>query len=357
MSVVSQDLKCIVDEGILSPEDFKGKNILLLGSTGMILSYVARFLVEMNEAYGLNMKIFLQGRTLERIRKRHAVLEGKAGVVFEAFDIANGIPSEISVDFIIHGASPANGAAFVTRPVDTILPNVQGTKAVLDYARSNNARVLYMSSTAIYGDVSGLDREYISESDYGIIDPLDERASYYESKRLGEQLCLAYFRQYKTVASIVRIPYTYGPSYELSADTRIFPKCIRKIVVGEDVEMFHEETLLQYTYSADVASALLLCLLKGKAGEAYNVCRMDGIAMEDMVKKVAEDALCKDRARVIIKKNDDNYYFHGKKTVNLQWMDNKKLESIGWKSCFDFDHGLKQTIRGVEEFNDLGALR
>lgn len=357
MSVVNQDLKRIVDEGVLEPETFKNKNFLLLGATGMIMSYVARFLYQMNKHYHLNMKIFLQGRSIERLRKRHEVLEGKTGIVFEVFDILEGIPSKITVDYIIHGASLASGVDFINKPVETILPNVQGTKKVLDYAKGNNARVLYMSSTAIYGNVSGLGKHRISENDYGIVDPLAERASYYESKRLGEQLCAAYSRQYQTSASIVRIPYTYGPSYDLSLDKRILPKCIRKILNGQTVELFHEETKLQYTYSADVASAMLICLLKGKKGEAYNVCRMDGMELENMVKKIVDSVFEENMAKVIIKNHNEDYYFADRKDVNLQWMDNSKIESLGWKSCFNFAQGLEQTIHGIDEFNDLGALQ
>ena len=355
MSVIREDMKRTVDKGVLNPELLRGKKFLLLGSTGMILSYMARFLTEMNDEYQLDMRILLQGRSAARLRARHGYLEDRDGVSFEAFDISAGIPENISVDYIIHGASPANGTFFIKRPVDTIMPNVLGTRSVLEYAKEKKARVLYMSSTAIYGDVSGIAKQYISENDYGIVDPLDERASYYESKRLGEQMCSAYSRQYGVSASVARIPYTYGPSYDLEADLRIFPRCIKKILAGEEVELFHEDTLLQYTYAADVASALLIGLQNGESGQAYNVCRLDGMSMEDMVKNIAEANPHGSKAEIIIKGNDADYYFKDKKTVNLQWMSNEKLVSIGWKSCFDFPLGLAQTIRGIKEFNSIGA--
>ncbi len=351
MSIINQDMKHIIREGVLDPELLRNKRFLLLGSTGMILSYAARFLAEMNEEYSLNMRIVLQGRSIERLRMRHNTIKEKPGISFEVFDISTGIPDKIFVDYVIHGASPANGVFFLEKPVDTISPNVRGAISVLEYAKDKGVQVLYMSSTAIYGDVRSLGIQYISEHDYGIVNPLESRASYYESKRLGEQLCNAYNRQYGVEVCIARIPYTYGPCYDLSEDSRIFPRCIKKIITGKDIELFHEDKLLQYTYVGDVVSALLICLLRGESGEAYNVCRMDGMSMENMVMTMASFMPENARSKVIVKENDDSYYFKNKKTVNLQWMSNLKLESLGWKSCFSFNYGLRQTIQGIKELN------
>ena len=212
MKVIYEDMEYLAEKHLTCFSQLENKRILITGSTGMIMSYMSEFLVRLNKKYKLNMIIYLQGRNKEKLYKKHRAICLEENVFLVDFDILNKIPDDISFDYIVHGASPAATKYFLEQPVDTILPNVNGLMNMLNYAKNVNSggtKVVFCSSNVIYGKVNSA---AITENDYGIIDILGERSCYVESKRMGEQLCVAYHRQYGIFANIVRVPYTYGPT-------------------------------------------------------------------------------------------------------------------------------------------------
>ena len=99
------------------------------------------------------------------------------------------------VDYIVHAASPANPVQYSTNPVGTILANTLGTYNTLELARKNKAQYCYISTMEIYGK---LETNYdIKEEEYGAVDSLNVRSCYPESKKMGENLCIAYKEQYR----------------------------------------------------------------------------------------------------------------------------------------------------------------
>ena len=325
----------------------KGKSILLTGSTGMIMSYMAEILAYLNKEHSLEMKIYLHGRNMQRLKSRHNDIVDMEGIFFLDFDVIENIPQNINFDYIVHGASPAGTKAFLENPVGTILPNVYGIRNILEYAKGHNTKVCFLSSNAIYGTIN---KSLISETDYGIVDPLGERACYIESKRLAEQLCVAYNKQYGIKASIARIPFTYGPTYDLKNDTRALARFIKCIIENKDIEIFEDATPLQYTYAADVVSAILYMMDDEKAaGEAFNICTTAAMNMQDIIDTMLLACSEKSKSRLIIKKDQSEYYFGKNKDINLSLMDNTKLINLGWHECYDFPSGLKQTILGAYE--------
>ena len=79
---------------------------------------------------------------------------------------------------------------------------------------------MFFSSGEVYGSTED-NYTSIKEFDYGYLDPLKIRSCYGESKRMGENICVAYSHQYKINCSIVRPFHTYGPGLNLN-DGRVF---------------------------------------------------------------------------------------------------------------------------------------
>lgn len=342
--IIYQDMERICKEHIDCFSQLKDKSILLIGSTGTILSYMAEFLVALNFKYNLGIKIYLHGRNRVKLEQRHKKILNEKDVFLMEFDLLKGIPDNIHFDYIVHGASPAATNFFLNAPVDTILPNVYGMNNVLDYAKNEigGVKALFLSSNAIYGRV---DKKVITEDIYGLIDPLADRSCYVEAKRLTEQLCVAYAKQYKVKSYIARVPFTYAPNYDLENDKRAIPRFIKKIIEDKDIEMFQDDTPIQYTYVADVISGFLYILLKGETLPigVYNVCSSNCMDMKNIVDIMIKSSNSK--SKIILK--DEDYYFKNNKELDFTFVDNKKLKSLGWTEQFDFSSGLKQTILGI----------
>ena len=93
---------------------------------------------------------------------------------------------------------------------------------------------------------------------------------------MGENMCVAWCHQYGVPAMAVRLEHTYGPTMDLNNDRRVFAEFVADIVNRRDIVMksdgLSERT---FCYAADAMDGFLRVLLKGKAGETYNIGNME----------------------------------------------------------------------------------
>lgn len=283
------------------------------------------------------MHIMLAGRDKERMLQRfNAYTEGRdyTFVPYDAttFDIPN-----IPADYIIHAASNADPAMIASHPVETMRANIIGLDALFRHS-SPNSRVLYVSSSEVYGRKSGT--EPYREEDYGFVDLLNPRASYPSSKRAAETFCAAYGKEYSRDFVIVRPGHIYGPTAKRtdSRASSVFPF---EVLDGKDIVMKSAGTQMRsYCYCLDCASAILSVLTTGASGNAYNISNRDSVVN---IRQMAE-AFAKSGGRKVV---FDIPSEAEKMSYNL--MDNsslnaEKLESLGWHACFSMDEGAKHTL-------------
>jgi UDP-glucuronate decarboxylase len=138
------------------------------------------------------------------------------------------------IDEIYHLASIASPEKYKMYPIETIMVNFQGTKNVLDLAVIYNSKVMFTSTSEVYGDplIHPQPEEY-----YGNVNTIGERSCYDESKRLAETLIYEYRKIYKIGAKIVRIFNTYGP-YMDEKDGRVITNFIYKLKNNEPLEIY-----------------------------------------------------------------------------------------------------------------------
>ncbi|MCR5616801.1 MAG: NAD-dependent epimerase/dehydratase family protein [Clostridiales bacterium] len=316
-------------------ERLKGKKVFLTGCTGMLVSPVADILFHLNEAYGYGIRVILAARNMERTKKR---FEGK-DFEFVQYDATSSDPIDIDTDLIIHGASNANPAAYTKEPVETMLANTTGLKVLLDLARKNDARILYVSSSEVYGKKDNSDP--FPEDYYGSVDILNPRACYPNAKRMAETMCVAYSEEYGIDPVIVRPGHIYGPTITES-DSRATAQFTRKAANGEDIVMKSMGTQLRsYCYMLDCASAVLCVLLNGEKNTAYNISNPGSVCS---IRDIAEALARAGNVKVVFDVPSDTE----KKGYNL--MDNsslrsERLESLGWRAEFSLDEGAARTLR------------
>lgn len=100
--------------------------------------------------------------------------------------------SHLIVDQIYHLASPASPPHYMYNPVKTIKVNSIGTINMLGLARRVRARLLFASTSEVYGDPEVHPQK---ETYFGNVNPFGPRSCYDESKRVAEAMCYAYAQQ------------------------------------------------------------------------------------------------------------------------------------------------------------------
>lgn len=192
--IIEDDVDAILKENI-SWEKLKGKTFLITGASGMVGQYITFLLLRLNQIKNYNIKIIAMCHNIHKAEKTFRDFLNDKNLLIISQNIEDRLKYNEKVDYIVHAASPANPIKYSTDPVGTILANTLGTYNTLELARENKAQYCYISTMEIYGK---LDINYdIKEEEYGAIDSLNVRSCYPESKKMGENLCIAYKEQYR----------------------------------------------------------------------------------------------------------------------------------------------------------------
>ena len=105
---------------------------------------------------------------------------------------------------------------------------------LLDVARSVGARMLFVSTSEVYGDP--LEHPQ-TEGYHGNVNPVGERSCYDEAKRFAEAITMAYHRHHGVDTRIVRIFNTYGPRMHPN-DGRVISNFIVQALLNLDITVY-----------------------------------------------------------------------------------------------------------------------
>lgn len=314
-----------------------GKSVIITGATGTIGSFVADALIRINQQNTANLKVYLAGRDLEKLQMQY---EGCSDVGFLKYDMNSPIEFNIQVDYIIHTAGNAHPAAFNGNPVGTTVGNIESTFELLEYLRKHQGkRLLYVSSGEVYGqgDVSldAFKEEYV-----GYVNILSPRSCYSLSKRMTENLCASYWKQYGVETVIVRPCHTYGP-YMTSTDNRAHVQFFHNALAGEDIVLKSAGSQMRsYNYVGDCVSALLTVLVNGASGEAYNLANPDArLTIAQFAEKIAKAA-----SQKIIFEAPSSTDIANRSPILKQVLNSKKVEKLGWTPAFSVEDGICHTL-------------
>lgn len=318
---------------------FKGKSILITGSTGLIGSSVVDLLMVANEQLDLNLTIYALGRNLKKIRNRFFATKVKKCVVAILYDATKTFQFNHKADYIIHAASNATPSLYTDQPVETMQGNILGLMSLLEFSKRQNVdKILYVSSSEVYGEFN-TDKPLL-ESNYGYIDILDPRSSYSMGKRVSETLCISYLKEYQVNSVIVRPGHIYGPSAK-KEDSRVSSAFVYDALQGKKIVMKSKgRQIRSYTYSIDCATAILVALANGKSGEAYNISNPNSIvSIAEMAKVIAD--LGKVGLSFDLPTKSDSRKFNPMINSSLN---SEKIYSLGWKALFDVKQGFRYTL-------------
>ena len=241
-------------------------------------------------------------------------------------------PIKLEVDRIWHLACPASPIHYQSNPIRTAKTNFLGTYNMLGLANRVNARILYASTSEIYGDPEVHPQP---ESYRGAVNPVGIRSCYDEGKRIGETLCFDYNRMHSTDIRVVRIFNTYGPRMSPN-DGRVVSNFIIQALRGNPLTIYGDGTQTRsFCYVDDLLEGMNKLMESNYMGPMN--CGNDG---EFTIIELAEKVIKKINHNLKIEfrplPQDDPLQ---RKPV-LDFLNNK----FGWKPKISLDEGLDKTI-------------
>jgi len=173
---------------------------------------------------------------------------------------------------VVHFAAESHVDRSIDGPDVFVRTNVLGTQVMLDVARKqwqedacmDTARLLYISTDEVYGDLPLESTEKFTESS-----PIRPSSPYSVSKAAGDMMAQAYHRTYGMPTLVTRSSNNYGPR---QYPEKLIPLTIKKALASEPIPVYGDgRNVRDWLYVEDNCRAIDAVLRKGIPGHVYNV--------------------------------------------------------------------------------------
>ncbi|MFG6496364.1 SDR family oxidoreductase [Fictibacillus sp. UD] len=265
------------------------KKIVITGVAGFLGSHLAKVLLSKNNKV-IGLDNFSTGK-----KQNLLAFSSNPNFIFIDMDVSLEKVKELDelndIDEIYHLASPASPAFYQKSPFDTIAVNTIGTKNMLDIAKRNKAKLVYLSTSEVYGDPE----IHPQHEDYnGSVNTWGPRACYDEGKRLGEVFCYLYYELFNLQIKVARIFNTYSAGLR-NDDGRVISNFITQALKGENITVYGDGTQTRsFCYVDDTIKALMLMMDNDMAnGELINIGNSEEISvikLAELIKKLTNSS-------------------------------------------------------------------
>lgn len=238
-----------------------------------------------------------------------------------------------NIDQIYHLACMASPKYYQSFPLQTIKTCVNGTINILDYARRNYAKVLFTSTSEIYGEP--LEHPQ-SETYRGNVNTLGIRSCYDEGKRIAETIMMEYNRLYNVDTKIVRLFNTYGPRMN-KQDGRVISNFIHQALSNSKITIYGDGSQTRsLCYIDDTVDGLVKMMNSNENGPINlgNPCENNINYIADLIIKLSNSTSIKENLPI---PNDDPT----RRCPDIT----KAITLLGWEPKVTLEDGLKLTIQ------------
>jgi UDP-glucose 4-epimerase len=192
-----------------------------------------------------------------------------------------------TVDVCIHLAAAVGVKLIVDRPVESLLRNIRGNDIVISTAAELGRKLLYASTSEIYGKNG---RGPLHEESERILGSTSTtRWSYSTSKAMGEILAFGYNRELGAENIVVRLFNTVGPR-QAGQYGMVLPRFVRQALAGEPLTVYGDGTQSRcFLHVNDTVRALRTLLETPSAlGDVFNVGSTEEITILDLAARVLD---------------------------------------------------------------------
>lgn len=167
-------------------------------------------------------------------------------------------------DVVYHLAAQIHVDRSIEYPQETIDINVTGTLHILEAVRKFNKRMVFASSSEVYGtsQVDFMDEKH----------QLDAQSPYAASKAAADRLCFSYWKTYGTKVAILRNFNTFGPYQNDDSYGGVIAIFTKAALKHKPMNIFGTgEQKRDYMYIADALKGYELCVEKELWGKPVNI--------------------------------------------------------------------------------------
>lgn len=300
------------------------RKIIVTGGAGFLGSHLCDLLLQQNHHVLCVDNYFSSSR-----KNLQSIIDNKN---FEVIRQDVCIPLYAEADEIFHLACPASPKYYQIDPIQTLKTSVLGTLNMLGLAKRTKAKLLFTSTSEIYGDpqVHPQPEEY-----WGNVNPIGPRACYDEGKRAAETLCRDYAKIHDVDSKIVRIFNTYGPRMA-TGDGRVVSNFIMQALRGEKLTIYGSgKQTRSFCYVDDLVQGLLLMMSSDFSGP-FNLGNPEEYNMIELALKIKD--LCNSTSELeFVSLPVDDPQQRKPNTSKAQ-------QGLNWTPTTNLETGLKKTI-------------
>jgi UDP-glucose 4-epimerase len=302
--------------------ELKGKKVLVTGGAGFIGFHLSKKLSTLTS----NLTIYdnLSSGKLENVKDVPKTKFVKGNIL----DLKN-LYSLEKADLIYHLAAQVVVPYSMENPLEDFETNAKGTLCVLEKARKDDAKLVFASSAAVYGNPTQLP----TSEDYGF----HPFSCYGLSKVVGEEYCQMYQEQYGLDIAITRFANVYGSRchgviHDFLDKLAKNPNKLEIIGTGMQSRDF--------VHVSDVVDALVTAGTSESAnGKTYNIGFGKTTSIIDLAKMMLKILNLQDKTIV----TTTNVSWQG--DINIIWFNNSKAKKeLKWNPKVSLEDSIKDII-------------
>ena len=230
------------------------------------------------------------------------------------------------INYIIHLAAITDPICCQKNPKECFNVNVNGTQNILELARRKDSKIIFFSTSHVYGIPKKLP---VKEGD-----PKHPNSIYSDSKLDAEIICESYSRTYGLDVSIARLFSVYGPN---SSSHLVVNSIINQLLKNKVIQLGNVNSRRDFIYVTDVIQAIKIILKTIHGFNDYNVGTGKSYSILEIceiLKKISKKNIPVKSIKSKIRKND----------LSKIVCDPTKIQNLGWKSKIGISVGLQKML-------------
>lgn len=257
-------------------------------------------------------------------------------------------------DEIYHLASPVGPAGILLLAGNMVREIVRDAYTLVDYCLKNRTRLLDVSTSEIYG---GGQQGYCPESTPKIVPPETTVRLEYAIGKLAAETAIINTTRVKGLSAVIIRPFNVAGPRQSPKGGFVLPRFIQQADAGKPLTVFGDGSAIRaFTHVKDMVEGIRCGMLRGKAGEAYNIGNpANKTTILDLAERVVRELGSKSQIKFVDPKQ---IYGPLYEEANDKFPDNKKaIEGLGWQPTRSFQTVIRDAFDDYSKQKSAGVLK